>query len=492
MNLTEETINSLDAKMFFDKDLLYSLLEIPNLEEKERLQALLELKARDVGVEKQFVRVMKQYNAAQASMARYYTAQNARRKAAIDLDFDGNGKPLSTIENFLRVLEKDATFEGLKFNLLTYSPEQVRNGKTERWLDSDDAETRRYIEQEYKFHSVQKCDDALRIVFARNQYHPIRDIVNSLVWDGKSRIYDFLHKWTKCEDTAYTREVSRLIFAGGINRLYNPGCKYDDMPVLIGTKQGEGKSTLVRWLAIRDEYFTEVNEFEGQRGIEAVEGAWICEVSELLAMTRSKEQEAVKSYLTRLNDRYRMPFDKRVTDHPRQCIFIGTTNKEQFLTDKTGNRRFYPVKVNQSGYDLFDREAEIKEYILQCWAEAKVLYDKGEMLPYANRSLIAEIRQVQDEAVEDDYRVGLIMMYLEDKDRTCILDLWRNALKNEFTKPTKKDSNEISVILQSISGWRKLEKVQHFREYGTQKCWVRESEDADSGKAESYDDGIPY
>lgn len=78
------------------------------------------------------------------------------------------------------------------------------------------------------------------------------------------------------------------------------------MPVLIGTKQGEGKSTLVRWLALSDDYFSEVNEFEGQRGIESLEGAWICEVSELLAMTKTKEQEAVKSFLTRLNDRYRI------------------------------------------------------------------------------------------------------------------------------------------------------------------------------------------
>ena len=117
------------------------------------------------------------------------------------------------------------------------------------------------------------------------------------------------------------------------------------MPVLIGTKQGEGKSTLVRWLAMKDDYFTEVTEIEGQKGMEAVEGAWICEMGELLALTKAREIEAVKSYLTRLADRYRRPFDRRVTDHKRQCIFIGTTNKEQFLTDKTGNRRFYPVKV---------------------------------------------------------------------------------------------------------------------------------------------------
>ena len=453
---------------------MFSLQEIEEPEERARMQALCEVRARDFNLEKQFRFVLREYNRAQKKIANEYKREFAMQRSKINLDFDGTGRPMATIENFLRVIENDPKFSGLKFNLLTYSPEQVRNGKTERWLDADDAETRRYIEQEYKFHSAQKCDDALRIVFARNQYHPVRDLVDSFHWDGESRILKFLNKWTGCEDTPYTREVSRLIFAGGIHRLFSPGCKFDDMPVLIGTKQGEGKSTLVRWLALKDEYFTEVNEFDGQRGIGAVEGAWICEVSELLAMTKAREQEAVKSYLTRLNDRYRMPFDRRVTDHPRQCVFIGTTNKEQFLTDKTGNRRFYPVKVNQSGYDLFDHEEEIKAYIRQCWAEAKVLYDRGEIPPYADRRLISEIREKQQDATEDDFRVGMIQSYLDGRHETCVLELWQNALgMSEYSKPAKKDSQEIGIIMQSMDGWEKQPKAKRFPGYGLQRWWAR-------------------
>jgi predicted P-loop ATPase len=477
MSIEDSAIVTFDYAALFNQANIMELMDIQEPEERARKIALMEGRARAMGLEKAFRGMIRAYNKAEKSIANEYKREFARQKAQIPLEFDGTGRPMSTVENFLRVLEGDPKFSGLKFNLLTYSPEQVRNGVTERWLDADDAETRRYIEQEYKFHSVQKCDDALRIVFAKNQYHPIRDLVNSFVWDGTPRITEFLTRWTKCEDTPYTREVSRLIFAGGIHRLYNPGCKFDDMPVLIGTKQGEGKSTLVRWLALRDEYFTEVNEFDGQRGIEAVEGAWICEVSELLAMTKAKEQEAIKSYLTRLNDRYRMPFDKRVTDHPRQCVFIGTTNKEQFLTDKTGNRRFYPVKVRQSGYELFDHEAEIKPYIEQCWAEAKALYDKGEIPPYADRKLVAEIRQMQDEATEDDYRVGLIQSYLENKSVTCVLDLWKNALGcGDFVRPSKKDSQEIGMIMQSIPGWVKHEKFKRFDEFGVQRYWAREGQ----------------
>lgn len=475
MILTENDILDMTPLMLLQRSVFESLQAVDDPTEKARLQAVLEYRARQADVEKQFNAVMKSFNKVQKKLADSYKQDYARKGNPIDLDFDGSGRPLSTVENFVKVLEGDPKFKGLKFNLLKYCPEQIRDGVAVRWLDADDAETRRYIEKEYKFHSVQKCDDALRIVFAKNEYHPIRDLIDSFEWDGTSRIYDFLHKWTKCEDTPYTREVSRLIFAGGIHRLYNPGCKFDDMPVLIGEHQGEGKSTLVRWLALKDEYFTEVNEFEGQRGIESVEGAWICEVSELLAMTKTKEKEAVKSYLTRLNDRYRMPFDKRVTDHPRQCVFIGTTNKSQFLTDKTGNRRFYPVTVHQSGYDLFDNADEIKAYIRQCWAEAKVLFDRGEIQPFADRKLIDEIREKQSEAVEDDWRVGMIQSYLESRFETCVFDLWVNALhETSGKKPTMKESQEIGLIMQSMDGWVKQKNAKHFADFGNQRWWARE------------------
>lgn len=392
-------------------------------------------------------------------------------------------KFLNTTENFRIILENDEHFKGLQFNLLSYSPEKMIFGAPERWTDSDDAEARRYIESVYHIHSVQKLDDALRITFKRNEYHPIRQHIEKIEWDGKSRIANFLHFATNCIDTEYTREVSRLIFAGGIHRLYHPGCKFDDMPVLVGTHQGEGKSTLVRWLAMQDEWFGEVNEIDGQKGIEALEGIWIAEFAEMLAAQRAKEAEATKAYLTRQRDRYRHPFDKRVTEHPRQCIFIGTTNKAQFLTDKTGNRRFYPVEVRQSGYDLFNRKAEIKEYIRQCWAEALALIDDEFMQPFANRELIPVIREQQEAAVEDDYRAGLIRAYLDEQDENgnyihdevCIIELWKNVLAKDsaFSKPTRKDSNDIVLILTGFGDYESTGKAMRSPEFGVQKFWKR-------------------
>lgn len=473
----DEAIQQMEITDLLCSENVYTIQSQPS-EIRERLKALYfarlaELEA-DKQVKEQVKRMFKAFDTAEKEMAAAYTREHAKANSKIALSFDGQGKPLATIDNFLLILRNDPTFESLRFNQLSYSPEHIVDGKLERWQDKDDSKARFYIEQKYKIHSREKLDDALRILFAEREYHPIKQIIESVEWDGVPRIKTLFIKWLKCEDTPYIQEVTRLVFAGGIHRLYNPGCKFDDVAVLIGTKQGEGKSTFARWLAIKDEFFTEVTEIEGQKGIEAIEGAWICEIAELLAVTRTKEVEAVKSYITKLVDRYRRPFDRRTTDHKRQCVFIGTTNKEQFLTDKTGNRRWYPVKVNSSGYDLHDQKEEIQADILQAWAEAKHLYDLGELEPYANRSLLGDIRKKQEQAVEDDYRIGMVEDYLRRKEKVCIMELWKFALKNEFTKPTRRESNELSLILQSLGEWERG-KIEKHEAFGNQMFWYRTS-----------------
>ena len=486
-----EKIQKMQVNELLSTECICSIQAEPE-EVREQLKALCfarleELKATK-DLKDQVKRVFKAYEKADKELADAYTRQNAKNNSNIPLAFDGQGKPMATIDNFLMILRNDKTFESLRFNQLSYSPEHIVDGKLERWQDKDDSKARFYIEQKYKIHSREKLDDALRILFAEREYHPIKQIIEAVEWDGVSRIQTLFIKWLKCEDTPYIREVTRLVFAGGIHRLYNAGCKFDDVAVLIGTKQGEGKSTFARWLAIKDEFFTEVTEIEGQKGIEAIEGAWICEIAELLAVTRTKEVEAVKSYITKLVDRYRRPFDRRTTDHKRQCVFIGTTNKEQFLTDKTGNRRWYPVKVNSSGYDLHDHKEEIQADILQAWAEAKYLYDKGELQPYADRNLLEDIRSMQEQAVEDDYRVGLIEDYIKGREKVCVLEIWKNALENQFSKPTRRESNEITLILQSFKGWERGKKTERSTQYGVQVFWYNKNQDRFENLPEIDDD----
>lgn len=477
IKISDETIMMYDITQILSSETMDYIYNISDELERMRIKAILCSRAKELRIDKELSAVLKAYDQADKKLSQEYNRKNAIRNAQIILKLDEDGKVMNVTENYLSVLRHDDYFSNLKFNLLTYSPEKERDCKTVRWTDADDSDARNYIESKYRIHSAQKLDDALRILFREKEYHPIKQLLEPAKWDGKERIQDFFIKWAKCADNEYTREVSRLIFSGGINRLYSPGCKFDDVPVLIGTKQGEGKSTLVRWLAMQDDFFTEVCEIEGQRGMEALEGVWICEIAELLALTRTKEVEAVKSYITRQTDKYRRPFDKRVTEHKRQCVFIGTTNKEQFLTDKTGNRRFYPLKVYQSGYDLFDHEKEIKADILQCWAEAKYKYDRGEMLPYADKKLITTIKEHQLNAVEDDYRDGLIEAYLEDKNEVCLLEIWQKALDNgQSSKPSKKDSNDLALIVQALGNWERAKNPKRFPSYGLQKYWIKKEE----------------
>jgi len=384
---------------------------------------------------------------------------------------------------FLRLIEENYGSK-LRMNEMTGRPEwlDVHAGRWQQWTDVDDARMAAYFQSGYGLYSPKMLESATMMYFAQRKMNPLIDLLEGLKWDGQSRIQGFLHYAIGAEDNDYTSEVSRLIFAGGIHRAYNPGCKFDDMAVLVG-RQGGGKSTLVRWLNMDDQYYRIINTITGKEGVESLRGVWIGEVAELLAMTRVKEAEAVKAYITTQEDSYRAPYNRHVEVIPRRCIFIGTTNNPQFLSDKTGNRRFYPVQCAESGYDVFDREAEIRACIRQCWAEARELYKRGEILPFANRALLGTIQTAQRGAEEDDWRVGAIQQYLSDMKQspdamTCIIELWHRALgEPEESKPGRADSIEISKIMNEMEGWERCGKTARMDPWGVQKVYKKTRQD---------------
>ena len=362
-----------------------------------------------------------------------------------------------TIGNFETLIGKHYG-DRLRLNEMTGKPEFYRHGEWWEWTDTEESRMKAFFEGTYSMYSQNKLQDALLIYFQNHKVNPLLDILEKLEWDGKPRVEHFLHDVMKCEDSEYTRECSRLIFAGGIHRAYRPGCKFDDMIVLIGD-QGTGKSTITRWLNIEEQFYQEIKTIAGKEGIEAIRGVWIGEVSELMAMTRVKEAEAVKAYITSQEDSYRPPYGKHVQTIPRRCVFIGTTNNPQFLTDKTGNRRFYPVKCKSFAYKMYDNEDKIRGYIRQAWAEAVHLYKNGELQAFARKEVLEQIRAAQEAAMEDDWRIGAIEQYLEDRKKApnstvSVIELWHNALSEpEDSKPTRKDSIEITQIICNVPGW---------------------------------------
>ncbi|MBO7710589.1 MAG: hypothetical protein J6S83_08980 [Lachnospiraceae bacterium] len=368
-----------------------------------------------------------------------------------------------TIDNFHRLITNHYG-DRLRLNEMTGKPE-FKNPRThmwQEWTDTEESRMRAYFEQTYSMYSQNKLQDALLIYFSSHKVNPLLAILDNLQWDGKPRVEHFLHDVMKADDTDYIRECSRLIFAGGIHRAYNPGCKFDDMIVLIGG-QGAGKSTIVRWLNIEDQFYQEIKTIAGKEGIEAIRGVWIGEVSELMAMTRVKEAEAVKAYITSQKDSYRPPYQKNVQTIPRRCVFIGTTNNPQFLTDKTGNRRFYPVICKSDGYKLLDHETEVRDYINQAWAEAVCRFREGDLQPFAKKEVLEQIRAAQEAAMEDDWRIGAIEQYLEDRKKApnstvSVIELWHNALGEPAeSKPARSDSIAITQIIMNVPGWVKMD-----------------------------------
>ena len=235
----------------------------------------------------------------------------------------------------------------------------------------------------------------------------------------------------------------------------------------------------MRWLALDDRWFGEVTIFEGKEAIEQLQGAWICEASEMLALKTTRAVEAIKSFITRQRDKYRRPYAERVEDIPRSCIIVGTTNDRAFLRDKTGNRRFLPVEVHCRGGMLFYLQDKLKDAILQCWAEALARYREGELSATADWRLREDFRAAQNAAMEDDWRVGVIEAYLRVKPAgmcVCVQDLVRDALmpkSADWREPGRTERAEIAQIMDKMPGWERVSSFRHPK-YGRQRGWKKQ------------------
>ena len=384
-----------------------------------------------------------------------------------------------TISKFQTVMEENYT-EIIRLNEMTGKVEFFSRDDREwhEWTDANESMLRSWFQDTIGMYNKNMLDDAMKIFFEQQRTNPLTELLNSLQWDGKHRIRNFLHAVFKVPATKYHSEVGRLIFAGGVWRAFRPGCKFDEMVVLTG-KQGTGKTTVARYLNMDDIYYREIKVITGKEGIEAMRGAWIAEMSELMAMTRVKETETVKAFISTQSDSYRPPYGKNVLTVPRRCIFIGTTNNAQFLTDRTGNRRFYPVNVKSNVGEIQAHETEIREYITQCWAEAVDMFRKGKLLPYASPEFRDEILAAQEAAMEDDWRIGAIEKYLEREkfdpgSTVSVIELWHRALNEpEDSKPQRKDSIEISQLMMMMEGWEKSDKTSVRTQWGPQKVFVK-------------------
>ena len=401
----------------------------------------------------------------------------------IDYDKDGNVKGrklLQTVRNFEIILQNDFRLKGrLKFNefssqeyLVGSVPWDVKNNYR-AWNSHDDSALFSLIQSEYGMTNRNDYFDAIKNVCVQSKFHPIKDILGSLVWDGKEHIKELLPNYLGVENTDYTFQVMRLFLLGAINRIYQPGCKFDYAMTLQG-KQGLGKSTFLRLLALNDEWFSDsLDNLDSDKAVQSLMGSWIIELAELKALARTGGGiDSVKRFLSATQDKYRQPYARRADIFLRQCVFAGTTNKSNFLCDETGNRRFLIIQtgITKPSKNLFCDEA-IND-IRQAWAEAMHIYKNENPKLVLPKEFLEEAERLQAESEIDDGKTGIIEVYLKDKNRTCAIQIWREAL-GELGRPQKYQAAEINTILDNLEDWERMKSPYKFTTYGSQRGFQR-------------------
>lgn len=426
------------------------------------------------------------------------------------LDYDNRGTLRGTIDNAVIILENDPRVKG-KLIYNDFSNRATVVGKlpwsdeiNRDWKDDDDSGVRHFLESTYDLSGAGKIADAITIVYQANKIHPVKEYLNSLTWDGIKRIETLLTDYLGAEDGIYTRAVISKHLTAGVTRIMRPGCKYDTMLTLTGP-QGIGKSTFIRFLG-KDWFNDSLDTVKGKDAYEQLQGSWMVEMSELTA-TRKADLEASKQFLSKTEDIYRVAYGRRTSRFKRQCIFWGTSNDKEFLRDKTGDRRTWPVDcgVVEIKKDIFK---DLKPEVDQIWAEAVALYKSGAKLHLVGIEADEAVKQQRAHA-EDSPKTGLIQEYLnreypvnwEDmglferrnyidgtdddfdvaasthtmvKYKTCVMEIWCELFKGEPKALTPILSREINDILRGLDDWERSKGALRFGSiYGVQRGFLR-------------------
>jgi predicted P-loop ATPase len=426
------------------------------------------------------------------------------------IEYNRRGEIVNSLKNLLLILNNDEKLKGIVFNQLSDGMEIKGDVPWEHpskfWRDADDAQLISYVDLTYGNFSARNYDIAVSKVADDRSYHPIKNFLNSLPeWDGVERVDTLLIDFLGAVDNGYVRAVTRKTLVAAISRVMNPGIKFDTMLVLSGP-QGKGKSTLIAKLC--GEWFSDsllLSETKDKTAAEKLQGYWILEIGELAGMKKT-DIETLRGFLSRQNDIYRAAFGRRATPHPRQCIFIGTTNADTYLRDITGNRRFWPVKVpggsGRGTWEITQQEVE------QIWAESLHYYNEGELL-YLPKELEGYALHEQREAMEMDEREGTVRDYLDmllpanwekmslyerrnfisgsefegsqkvgvrKRTRVCNMEIWCECFGKERGNLKRQDANEITAIMNNIEGWSRAEGKMKFSVYGVVRGYIRDEE----------------
>ena len=465
--------------------------------------------------EERQVQAVQEFGDLDALEAQSSQTQGAQWQEQLELDKQGRVK--DTLGNLTLILRNDPRLKDIAYNIhrsgidIHCDPEgkttlpwkQLKPG----WNESDFGALQIYLEHVYTLYTPSKLKTILLTIAGERQYHPIRDYIESLpAWDGLPRVDTLFVDYLGAADTAYTRAVARKMLVAAIARVYQPGIKFDSVVVLNGP-QGMGKSSFFAKLG--GKWFSDsltIGDMKDKTAPEKLQGQWILELGELAGL-KKVDVETVKAFITRQDDKFRHSYGYSVEDHPRQCIIVGSTNNEDgFLRDITGNRRFWPVTCATGGAY---RPWQVADVVEQIWAEAFLLYQKGEPL-FLTDDVEKLAEAEQSGALESDVREGMVEEYLErllpedwdeldlaerrgflrndqfnggDKPgtvrRTVVsaVEIWAECFGKDPSLIKRSDTYDIFGMLMRIGGWEKYKgnKSASLKRdfYGAQRCFVR-------------------
>lgn len=368
--------------------------------------------------------------------------------------------------------------------------------------DDDVMNLRAYMETRWGIDAKDKINDALGIVARDSSFHPVRNYLSTLSWDGAERVDTVFIDYLGVEDTPLNRLCTRISLTACIARILSPGCDFDYTTVLVGA-QGVGKSKLLARLCINKAWFNDAFSVDGKESYENLRGKWIVEIAELAGIKKA-DMDSVKKFLTKTSDFYRAAFEHYPQDQMRQCVFFGTTNNLNFLRDVTGDRRFWPMEVCAERITK-NQWTDLTDYELgQIWAEAIHYYNEGQQL-YLPKDMEEEMNAKRETYTEVDDRIGLIQQYLDTKlpanwaamdiqqrrnflagndpllpqgviirDRVCTFEIGCECLGMRKSDITKYVSSEIISLVRKIDGWKWSGKSTYrVPQYGKVHCFLR-------------------
>lgn len=255
-----------------------------------------------------------------------------------------NGAPTANVSNISLIFDeiKQGEIWYDSFLQTIMCRDGRKEGAERRWTDADDIRTTIEVQRGCGVPKAAKAvvADAVIEYAMRNVRNSLTDYVHSLTWDGVPRIDQAFCDLFDVEDSDYHREISRNFFKSLIARALWPGCKVDTMPVFEGP-QGLGKSQVIKELG--GEFYAVMKESPDTKDFYVfMAGKWVIEIAELDAFSRA-DVKSVKRALSTEVDRFRPPYGRHAIDNPRQCVFLGSVNGDDWNRDPTGARRFWPV-----------------------------------------------------------------------------------------------------------------------------------------------------